>query len=424
MLRSCYSPAVTQRKKIAGAAAALVLLTGLNFVNYIDRYILPGVQELVKKEFHLTDERVGALTFWFFITYIIAAPLTGWLGDRIPRKPLIVIGALLWSTMNLLTATVHNYDALLLRHAALGIGEASFGIYALAVLSDFYPAHERNRIMTIFNCAIPIGAAMGYSLGGALGQSHGWRAPFFVSAIPGIIIALLVLFMVKEPTRGASDEDEPKVDHGAFASLITNPAYITATLGYAMITFMVGGISWWMASFLQRYHGDSSASAGFTVGAITAVTGIFGTAIGGIWAQRWLRKDHRALYYVSAWSAIFTIPAALLIFFGPPVTMLPALAAAEFFIFLSTGPINAAILNSVNARMRATALAGELFLIHALGDAPSPRIIGAVSDHSDLRYGLAVSVLALVVAAVVLFVGGRFAPLSAKPLSELVAGGH
>lgn len=397
-------------RRVAGAALALTLLTALNFVNYIDRYILPGVQEMVKAEFHLSDERVGALTFWFFITYIIAAPMTGWLGDRFPRKPLIVVGALLWSTMNLLTATVHSYDALLLRHAALGIGEASFGIYALAVLSDFYPAAERNRMMTIFNCAIPIGAAMGYSLGGWVGQSHGWRAPFFVSAVPGIVIALMVWFLVKEPQRGAADETEPKFDTARLGDLLRNRAYMAAIIGYAMVTFMVGGISWWMPSFLQRFHGDTPSSAGFTVGAITAATGFLGTMAGGVWAQRWMRRDHSALYKVPAVSALLTVVPTLVLFFGPHSTMLPALAAAEFLIFLGTGPINAAILNAVSARMRATALAGELLMIHAIGDAPSPRIIGWVSDHSDLRYGLAVTVIALFVAAAVLFRGARYAP--------------
>lgn len=404
---------MSTKSTIAGATTALVLLTALNFVNYIDRYILPGVQELVKAEFHLSDQQLGSLTTWFFITYIIAAPLTGWLGDHMPRKPLIVIGVLLWSAMNLLTATVHNYDALLLRHAALGIGEASFGIYALAVLSDFYPPSQRNRMMTIFNCAIPIGAAMGYSLGGWLGGAHGWRTPFFVSAVPGVVFALLLMVMVREPKRGACEEYEPKFTGGflrSLAGLLKNPAYITSILGYAMITFMVGGLSWWMPSFLQRFHGDTSASAGFTVGAITAVTGFLGTMTGGIWAHRWLRTNHRALYLVSGWSALLTIPFALLCFYGPRPMMLPALAAAEFSIFLGTGPLNAAILNSVSARMRATALAGELLFIHLLGDAPSPRIIGAVSDASGLRLGLGSTVLALIAAAAVLFLGGRFAP--------------
>ncbi len=114
---------------IAGATTALVLLTALNFVNYIDRYILPGVQEQIKHEFNLSDAHIGTLTFWFMVAYMCTSPFTGWLGDRFPRKPMIVIAALFWSGINFLNATVHSYDSLHLRHAALGGGEASFGIY-------------------------------------------------------------------------------------------------------------------------------------------------------------------------------------------------------------------------------------------------------------------------------------------------------
>src|ERR1700721_4298594 len=124
---------------VAGATTALVLLTALNFVNYIDRYILPGVQEQVKHEFLITDKQIGSLTFWFMIAYMFTSPITGWLGDRFPRKPMIVIAALFWSGINFLTATVHSYESLNLRHAALGVGESSFGSFPPAALADFFP---------------------------------------------------------------------------------------------------------------------------------------------------------------------------------------------------------------------------------------------------------------------------------------------
>src|SRR5580658_11142920 len=111
----------------AGATTALVLLTAMNFVNYLDRYILPAVQEQVKGEFRLTDDQIGSLTLWFFVAYVLSSPVTGWLGDRFPRKPMIVIAALAIAAMNFFTASVHSYMSLNLRHAALGIGEASFG---------------------------------------------------------------------------------------------------------------------------------------------------------------------------------------------------------------------------------------------------------------------------------------------------------
>src|SRR6201985_928244 len=160
----------TRAPSVAGATTALVLLTALNFVNYIDRYILPGVQEQIKHEFSLTDAHIGTLTFWFMVAYMATSPITGWLGDRFPRKPMIVIAALFWSAINFFTASVNSYESLNLRHAALGIGEASFGIFAPALLSDFYPEDQRNRVLTIFNVAIPVGAALGYLIGGTVGE--------------------------------------------------------------------------------------------------------------------------------------------------------------------------------------------------------------------------------------------------------------
>jgi MFS family permease len=427
---------------VAGAATALVLLTALNFVNYIDRYILPGVQEQVKAEFHVSDAALGSLTFWFFMTYMCAAPLTGWLGDRFPRKPLIVTCALLISAINVLTGLVHAFDSLLIRHAVLGIGEASFGIYAPALLSDFYPEEDRNRILTIFYTAIPVGAALGYLIGELVGSRFGWRMPFYVSAVPGFLIAALILIFLREPARGASDEPQLRVPHvrqphrltwglplfksgplhsilstldsilEAFESLATNAPYLYATLGMAMVTFSLGGISAWMPSFLQR-SGFSPSTVGLTLGGITAGTGLAGTAIGGWLAQLWLRTNHRALFLISAWSALLTVPFGVICFFGPRATMLPALGIAMFMIFLGTGPLNAAIVNAVPAAVRATAIAMELFLIHALGDTPSPKLIGIVSDHSTLATGLGLTLVTMLVAAVLLFLGARTAAFPA-----------
>ena len=214
---------VVSGASVAGATTALVLLTALNFVNYIDRYILPGVQEQVKGEFRITDEQIGSLTLWFMLAYMLTSPITGWLGDRFPRKPMIVVAALFWGGINLLTATVHSYDSLNLRHAALGIGEASFGIFAPAILADFYPEDQRNRVLTIFNVAIPVGAALGYLVGGTVGERFGWRTSFIVSAVPAIVIALLIAIFMKEPSRSRSEGSEAKFEKSAILSLLKKP---------------------------------------------------------------------------------------------------------------------------------------------------------------------------------------------------------
>jgi MFS family permease len=404
----------SQVRAVAGATTALVLLTALNFVNYIDRYILPGVQEQIKGEFHLTDEHIGTLTFWFMIAYMLTSPITGWLGDRFPRKPMIVVAALFWSGINFFTASVTSYDSLNLRHAALGIGEASFGIFAPALLSDFYPPEQRNRVLTIFNVAIPVGAALGYLVGGVVGEHYGWRHAFIVSAVPGAIIALLILFLMKEPERGASQHEKAKLEKGTVLTLIKNKAYLASILGYAAVTFSLGGISWWMPSFLQRVDGRSQSNAAFLMGAVTVVTGLLGTITGGVIAQRWSKKTPKALYLVPAISAALAIPPALVCFFGPHSMTIPSLALAIFLIFLGTGPVNAATMNAVRPEVRATAMAGQLLVIHALGDAISPRIIGAVSDRSTLNLGLGSTLVTLLLAAIIFFAGARYAP----PLSE------
>jgi len=180
----------------------------------------------------------------------------------------------------------------------------------------------------------------------------------------------------------------------------------------AMMVFTLGGISTWMPTFLNRFAGMSVGKAGTILGAITVVDGLAGTAIGGWLAQRWLKRDHRALYLLSAWSMILTLPLAALVFFGPPAWSIPALFAAEFFLFLNTGPLNAAICNSVSSGVRSSAIALNLFLIHMLGDTFSPQIIGHISGmaHSNLRIGLGLTLVTLILSGVLLFAGARFAP--------------
>jgi MFS family permease len=397
--------------RFSPAFATLSLLICLNLLNYIDRYILPGEVHPIQLEFHATDQMMGALTTALFITYMLAAPLTGWLGDRFRRKPMIIGGAVLWSLATLATAWVHDYWSLYIRHALVGVGEATFGIFAPAVIADFYPERDRNRILSIFYTAIPVGAAIGYLAGGQLGSLWGWRTPFFLCAIPGLIVALLYGLMGREPERGASDHLQSTVNRTTFAGLFRNPAFLTGTMGLAMLTFAMGGISQWMPEFLRRSGGRSLAGAGFLVGMITAIDGIAGTVVGGWLAQRWLRTNHQALYLLSFCSVVLTLPFGALVFFGPAKWAVPGLFAAEFFLFLNTGPLNAAIVNSVSAPVRATAISVNLFCIHFFGDTFSPQIIGAVSDRThSLRLALGLTLVSLVVSAVILGAGARFAP--------------
>jgi MFS transporter, Spinster family, sphingosine-1-phosphate transporter len=402
------------RPRLLPALGTFLLLLLLNLLNYIDRYILPGEVSLIQREFHATDQQMGALTTALFITYMLVAPLTGWLGDRFSRKPLIIGGAVLWSLATLATAWVHDYTTLYIRHALVGVGEATFGIFAPAVISDFYPERERNRVLSFFYIAIPVGAALGYLAGGQLGSLWGWRVPFFICAIPGLVAAALYLAIGREPERGASDHLKATADRATVLGLFRNPAFLTATFGLATLTFAMGGISAWVPEFLRRSAGLSVGGASQVVGGITVIDGLAGTLVGGMIAQRWLRTNHRALYLLSFWSVALTLPCGVLVFFGPAQWAIPSLFAAEFFLFLNTGPLNAAIVNSVSGQVRATAVGLNLFIIHCFGDTFSPQIIGAISDRTNLRTGLGTTLVFLIISCVILLAGARVAP----PLDE------
>jgi len=400
-----------RRNLLPPALGTFFLLLALNLLNYIDRYILAGEVQPIQHEFHTTDQQMGALGTAFFVFYMIAAPLTGWLGDRFRRKPLIITGAVLWSLATLAAVWIHSYTTLYLRQALVGIGEATFGIFAPAVLSDFYPERDRNRVLSVFYIAIPVGAALGYLAGGQIGSRWGWRTPFFVCAVPGFLAAALYAWIGHEPERGASDQILPSLNRNTVWGLFTNPAFLTGTFGLAALTFAMGGISWWVPEFLRRVAGMSMGTASLTVGASTVIDGIAGTLVGGWIAQIWLRRNHRALYLISMWSVALTLPWGVLLFFGPRSWAVPSLFIAEFFLFLNTGPLNTAIVNSVAAPVRATAISINLFCIHFFGDTFAPQIIGAISDRSNLSIGLGATLVSLVISACILRYGSRFAPL-------------
>jgi MFS transporter, Spinster family, sphingosine-1-phosphate transporter len=387
----------------------LVLLTGLNVLNYVDRNVLLAVQPLVKQEFHSSDAAIGLLTTAFFVTYMIAAPLVGWLGDRYSRQTLIVIGVAIWSGFTLMTWLVHDYRQLLLRHALVGIGEASYAAFAPSLLSDLFPLERRGRVLAIFNCGLPFGSAGGIIVGAYFGHHFGWRAPFMVAGIPGFFLALALWFL-PEPPRGQSDRFAPSALRSSFSGLLTNPAFWSVSLGLAMYTFAVGGLQVWIPTFLNRVRGVPLERAGIVFGAITAFNGIVAVMIGGWVGDRMLRRHDGAYYSFSGWAMFASIPFMVLAIYTSGPAMFPIIFVAVFLLLLGTGPTNAALVNSVGAEIRSTALAVNVLVIHLLGDAFSPWLIGAISDRSSLPTAFSVTYVAAALSGVFMLWGARFAP--------------
>src|SRR5271169_6600687 len=388
---------------------ALTLLTALNLLNYIDRSVLFAVQPLVQTEFHLTNTQVGYLTSAFLGFYMIAAPFTGPLADRYSRKMIIIMGAVFWSALTLLTAVTHTYWELLVRHTLVGVGEATFVTIAPTFVADLFPEEKRGRIFGIFYLAIPVGTAAGYLLGGKLGPEHGWRFPFYIAAIPGFLLALALLF-IPEPERGHFDSLKETPERGTIVGLTGNPAFWTVTLGMAAGTFSLGGIQVWMPTFLSQARGYSLASANLMFGAIVVVDGILASLAGGWLGDLLLPRMKGSYYFVSALSMALGVPVMIVALFMKGPIMLPAIALAAFFLLLNTSPLNTALVNAVGAHIRATAIAVNIFLFHLFGDVPSPTLMGYVADRHSLQAAFILPVIAMAVSSAILFYGMRFAP--------------
>ena len=388
----------------------LALLTGLNILNYIDRSVLWAVQPLIKDEFKVSDAQIGLLTTTFFWFYMCAAPFIGHFGDRYSRKHIVAVGIMIWSGFTFLTAITHTFNELMLRHILVGIGEASYASIAPTIVADLFPLERRGRMLAIFSAGLPFGTAVGYLLGGSMGQHfHDWRPPFMVAGIPGFILAVILWFL-PEPPRGRTDPVDVSAVRATLPSLLRNRAFMTATLGLAMYTFAMGGLQAWIPTFLTRVRAMTLERATTIFGAITCFNGIVATLIGGWIGDRMHKRYAGAYYTFSGWAMLVSVPLMMMAIYLTGQVMFPAIFVAEFFLLINTGPVNAALVNSVVPSIRATAMAVNIFIIHLLGDASSPYVIGKISDSTSLQTGFWATFVAAALSGIILVYGARFAP--------------
>jgi predicted MFS family arabinose efflux permease len=407
-------PDQASKSWLNSAAWGLAILSFINLFNYLDRYLVSALVEPLKhSELALSDSELGSLMSGFLAVYTLAAPLFGALGDRRSRPRLIAFGVGIWSLATALSGFAGSYIGLLAARASVGIGEAAYGTIAPSLLCDYYPTDKRGRVMAIFFCAIPVGSALGYVVGGLMNAHFGWRTAFFVAGTPGLALAILCLWL-RDPPRGSQDppvKNTPQAgsQSGSMGSdvkttyllLLRNRAYLFTVLGYAAYTFAMGGLAYWMPAFLERVRGIPQAQATVSFGAIVVITGFVGTFIGG-WLGDYCAKFSKQAYLIV--SAIATVVAAPFVWFAlttaSQTIYLICMVIAQLLMFLSTGPINACIVNLVLPNQRASAVALEVFAIHLLGDAISPYLIGAMSDAASLAEAVKIVPVAVVVSGV------------------------
>ena len=393
------------------------MLTAINMINYIDRFLVPSMVESIKaSELHPNDFQMGALATGFLIVYALTAPAFGALGDRRSRPRWLAVGIFLWSIATVFSGLARSYGALFTSRTFVGVGEAAYGTIAPSLLSDYFPKSRRGRIFAIFFCAIPIGSALGYVIGGLLDKHFGWRAAFMLGGIPGLFLAIAAWNLPdpKKKSLGAdSDELPPTVNKGVwrtYADFLKHRPYLLTVLGYAAYTFAVGGLAFWMPSFLERERGISRPAATVGFGAIVVVTGFIGTFAGGWLGDHWARKKRQAYLWLCAISMFAAVPFAWIALTATaPAVYYGAMCLAQLLLFMSTGPVNSAIVNFAAPNERASAMALSVFLIHFLGDVVSPPLIGAIADRSSLGAAVMIVPVAIAVGGIIWWLAARAA---------------
>lgn len=399
-------------------------------MNYVDRQVLSAVEVKIGEEFArggepVSDAKMGLLSTAFLLSYMFASPLFGRLADRTSRWKIVALGVFVWSLASGASGLAEFYLALLLTRIFVGIGEAAYGPTAPTIIADLYPVERRGSVLAWFYMAIPVGSALGYVWGGHLAEmpQWGWRWAFYLSAPPGIALAVWALFM-REPHRGEQDaggETKRAASIADLKVLFHTPSYVFNTLGMTAMTFALGGLAFWMPRYIVLFRGEGTlADVGTKFGGITVVSGLVATLAGGYLGDRLRTRWSGSYFLVSGIGMLIGLPLFLGFLVAPFPYAWGLLFAAEFCLFFNTGPSNTILANVTHPAIRASAFALNIFIIHALGDAISPSLIGWITDATktaELPYGnMNLSFGAGVSAAI--FLSGVFWMLGAKHLQR------
>jgi len=401
-----------------GALAALILLTSLNLLNYIDRYIFSALLPAIKSDLHFSDTQLGILGSGFIIAYLFISPVFGVLGDRFKRTKVMGVGVAVWSIATAFSGLTRSFFGQLTTRIVVGLGESSYTVVSPGFLADVFSKRSRGKVFAIYSGAISVGSALGYLLGGVLESRFGWQRAFFVVGIPGIFLSFL-LFLFPEPVRGSLDstpENEPQKKYQnldqkryflkATRELFSNQAYLSIVLGYAAYTFVVGGLAFWMPSYIVRYFDVSLARANLTFGGLTVAGGFVGTLAGGFISDAWEKKYGNAYLKLAVAAMALAIP---LFWLSLQAKNFDQFCLILFFLelalFICLSPLDTAVICYVRPEVRAMAMAWDVFLIHLLGDGISRTLIGSVSDTSGLSAALSICPWVLLIAALIWLFG-------------------
>ena len=405
--------------------------------NFIDRQILAILLPSIRTEFGVDDWVLGFLAgSAFALFYATLGVPIALLGDRLNRRNLIAVAVAIWSGMTALSGAAGNIVHLALARVGVGVGEAGFSPPAHSMISDLYPPEERSTAMGIFTLGISIGIMLAYLAGGWVAQNIGWREAFYLVGIPGIFLALVVRFTLKEPVRGMSDgradtDDRPGILTVA-KFLLKRNSFLHLAIGSGLASFNGYAIISFFPSFMARSHGMSIVEIGVYLGLIIGISGGLGFAGGGYVADKASRWGARwSLWTVSiatmiAWLFLFPIYLS-----DNPYNVLAFMILPTAFSNFYLATTFAQVQGLVGLRMRAVASALLLFLLNIIGLGLGPQITGILSDvlreaagNDSLRYSLmAVGLVTAPWSAFHYFRAGRYIEDDLASVDDGVTGG-
>lgn len=391
------------------ARRAVALLLVINLFCYLDRYILASVVPALKAEFLAGDpnanSKAGLLTTAFLVSYMLTAPLFGWLADRYSRWLIIGLSVALWSLGCGASGLAASFAMLLGTRVFLGIGEAGYGPAAPTIISDFFPVEERGRVLAWFFMAIPVGSALGYAFGGLMNAHFGWRWAFFAVVPPGLVLAGLCGLMPEPRRHAGAVRTKPRL--ADYQQLFKIPSLVMNILAQTAMTFAIGGLSVWAPTYIHEERGVPLARADIVFGGILVVAGLISTLLGGWLGDRLRGRFPGSYFLVSGCGMLLGFPCTIAMLFIPFPLAWVAIFFAMFFLFLNIGPSNTALANVTPPAMRATAFALNILVIHLFGDALSPWLIGWIKDHGTWNWSFFAVSLVMLLAGLLWLWGAR-----------------
>jgi MFS family permease len=365
----------------------LGLLLVVYVVNFIDRSIVNILIQPIKDEFHPSDSALGFLSGTAFAIFYatLGIPIARW-ADRGTRRDIIALALFLWSGMTALCGLARSFPQLVLARIGVGVGEAGCSPPAHSLISDYYPPERRGRAFATYALGIPIGTAFGYLLGGWMSQELGWRAAFLLVGLPGVVLALVVRFTLREPPRGLAEARREAAAAAPSAREVARSMWSLGSFRHLAIAatlhaFVGYGLATWNAPFLVRSHGMSLGEIGLWLAGVGSLFGGLGTYLGGYLTDRLLPRDARWAMWVPGISTLIAVPFAVAFYLSPDVRTAIAFAGVPvFFGAMYLGPTFAITQALAPLRMRAVASAFLLFLINLIGFGLGPQVVGILSD--------------------------------------------